>query len=402
MKHLKRVFLLFVLFFIFIYVVSIDNIPQTIEIFQGEEINIPILWGVKISNETKSIETSSTLYSSTFDEIGEEKLEVSLFDKIRLKTINVNVIEDVDVIPVGAIVGIKLYTNGVMVVGMSSIEGEDGNIYKPYQELEIQEGDFITHINGIEITSTNKLIEEINNSSGQEIELTFNHKEETKTVNIRPVKNKDKKYKLGLWVRDSAAGVGTVTFYNDDTKCFAALGHAITDIDTGEILSTSSGEIDTSRILSIVKGQKDEPGRIEGTINSKTPIGNIYNNTKFGIFGVIKNAENIQLDFNKKMKVASRNEIKLGEATCLSGIDGEIKEYKLEITKIYPNNNYDNKSMFINITDENLLEKTGGIVQGMSGTPIIQNGKFVGAITHVLVNNPTVGYAVFGDLMLKY
>lgn len=402
MKHLKRGILLFVLFFIFIYVVSIDNIPQTIEIFQGEEINIPTLWGVKISNETKSIETSSTLYSSTFDEIGEEKLEVSLFDKIRLKTINVNVIEDVDVIPVGAIVGIKLYTNGVMVVGMSSIEGEDGNIYKPYQELEIQEGDFITHINGIEITSTNKLIEEINNSSGQEIELTFNHKEETKTVNIRPVKNKDKKYKLGLWVRDSAAGVGTVTFYNDDTKCFAALGHAITDIDTGEILSTSSGEIDTSRILSIVKGQKDEPGRIEGTINSKTPIGNIYNNTKFGIFGVIKNAENIQLDFNKKMKVASRNEIKLGEATCLSGIDGEIKEYKLEITKIYPNNNYDNKSMFINITDENLLEKTGGIVQGMSGTPIIQNGKFVGAITHVLVNNPTVGYAVFGDLMLKY
>ena len=402
MKHLKRGILLFVLFFIFIYVVSIDNIPQTIEIFQGEEINIPILWGVKISNETKSIETSSTLYSSTFDEIGEEKLEVSLFDKIRLKTINVNVIEDVDVIPVGAIVGIKLYTNGVMVVGMSSIEGEDGNIYKPYQELEIQEGDFITHINGIEITSTNKLIEEINNSSGQEIELTFNHKEETKTVNIRPVKNKDKKYKLGLWVRDSAAGVGTVTFYNDDTKCFAALGHAITDIDTGEILSTSSGEIDTSRILSIVKGQKDEPGRIEGTINSKTPIGNIYNNTKFGIFGVIKNAENIQLDFNKKMKVASRNEIKLGEATCLSGIDGEIKEYKLEITKIYPNNNYDNKSMFINITDENLLEKTGGIVQGMSGTPIIQNGKFVGAITHVLVNNPTVRYAVYGDLMLKY
>ena len=402
MKQLKRGILLFVLFFIFIYVVSIDNIPQTIEIFQGEEINIPTLWGVKISNETKSIETSSTLYSSTFDEIGEEKLEVSLFDKIRLKTINVNVIEDVDVIPVGAIVGIKLYTNGVMVVGMSSIEGEDGNIYKPYQELEIQEGDFITHINGIEITSTNKLIEEINNSSGQEIELTFNHKEEIKTVNIRPVKNKDKKYKLGLWVRDSAAGVGTVTFYNDDTKCFAALGHAITDIDTGEILSTSSGEIDTSRILSIVKGQKDEPGRIEGTINSKTPIGNIYNNTKFGIFGVIKNAENIQLDFNKKMKVASRNEIKLGEATCLSGIDGEIKEYKLEITKIYQNNNYDNKSMLINITDENLLEKTGGIVQGMSGTPIIQNGKFVGAITHVLVNNPTVGYAVFGDLMLKY
>ena len=402
MKHLKRVFLLFVLFFLFIYVVSIDNIPQTIQIFQGEEVSIPTLWGVKISNKNETIETSSTLYSTTFNEIGEEKLEVSLFDKIRLKTINVNVIEDIDVIPVGEIVGIKLYTNGVMVVGMSSIEGEDGNIYKPYQELGIQEGDSITYINDTEITSTKELVEEVNKSLGQEIELTFNHKEETRKGKIKPVKNKDDLYKLGLWVRDSAAGVGTVTFYNEDTKCFAALGHAITDIDTGEILSTSSGEIDIAKILSIVKGKKEEPGRIEGTINSDFTIGSIYNNTKFGIFGVIKNPQNIKLDFNKKMKVASRNEIKLGEATCVSGIDGEIKEYKLEITKIYQNNNYDNKSMLINITDENLIEKTGGIVQGMSGTPIIQNGKFVGAITHVLVNNPTVGYAVFGDLMLKY
>ena len=402
MKNFKRGILLFVLFFIFIYVVSIDNIPQTIQIFQGEEVSIPTLWGVKISNKSETIETSSTLYSTTFNEIGEEKLEVSLFDKIRLKTINVNVIEDIDVIPVGEIVGIKLYTNGVMVVGMSSIEGEDGNIYKPYQELGIQEGDSITYINDTEITSTKELVEEVNKSLGQEIELTFNHKEETRKGKIKPVKNKDDLYKLGLWVRDSAAGVGTVTFYNEDTKCFAALGHAITDIDTGEILSTSSGEIDIAKILSIVKGKKEEPGRIEGTINSDFTIGSIYNNTKFGIFGVIKNPQNIKLDFNKKMKVASRNEIKLGEATCLSGIDGEIKEYKLEITKIYQNNNYDNKSMLINITDENLIEKTGGIVQGMSGTPIIQNGKFVGAITHVLVNNPTVGYAVFGDLMLKY
>ena len=402
MKHLKRVFLLFVLFFLFIYVVSIDNIPQTIQIFQGQEVSIPTLWGIRISNENDSIETSSTLYSSTFNEIGEEKLEVSLFDKIKLKTINVNVIEDVDVIPVGEIVGIKLYTNGVMVVGMASIEGEDGNIYKPYQETGIQEGDCITHVNGVEITSTNKLVEEINKTLGEEIELTFNHKEEIKTGRVKPIKNKDDKYKLGLWVRDSAAGVGTVTFYNEDTKCFAALGHAITDIDTGEVLSTSSGEIDNAQILSIVKGQKDEPGKIEGVINSDISIGSIYNNTKFGIFGVIKNQQNILLDFNRKMKVASRNEIKIGEATCLSGIDGEIKEYKLEITKIYQNNNYDNKSMLINITDESLIEKTGGIVQGMSGTPIIQNGKFVGAITHVLVNNPTVGYAVFGDLMLKY
>lgn len=402
MKHLKRVSLLFVLFFIFIYVVSIDNIPQTIEIFQGEEINIQTLWGINISNSDKTIETSTRLYSNTFDKIGEEELEVSLFDKIKLKTINVNVIEDVEVIPVGEIVGIKLYTNGVLVVGTASIEGYDGKIYKPYQECGIQEGDSITHINGKEITSAEDMMEEINVFADNSVELTFIHDNEIKTGKIVPVKNKENLYKIGLWVRDSAAGVGTVTFYNEETKCFAALGHGITDVDTGEILSTSSGEIDGAQILSIIKGEKNEPGKIEGTIRSNIMIGNIYNNTQFGIFGVIKNTENLNLNFNRKMKIASRNEIKTGEAICLSNIDGEVKEYKLNITKIYQNNNYDNKSMLITITDENLINKSGGIVQGMSGSPIIQNGKFVGAITHVLVNNPTVGYAVFGDLMLKY
>ena len=402
MKHLKRVFLLFVLFFIFIYVVSIDNIPQTIEIFQGEEINIQTLWGINISNSDKTIETSTRLYSNTFDKIGEEELEVSLFDKIKLKTINVNVIEDVEVIPVGEIVGIKLYTNGVLVVGTASIEGYDGKIYKPYQECGIQEGDSITHINGKEITSAEDMMEEINVLADNSVELTFIHDNEIKTGKIVPVKNKENLYKIGLWVRDSAAGVGTVTFYNEETKCFAALGHGITDVDTGEILSTSSGEIDGAQILSIVKGEKNEPGKIEGTIRSNIMIGNIYNNTQFGIFGVIKNTENLNLNFNRKMKIASRNEIKTGEAICLSNIDGEVKEYKLNITKIYQNNNYDNKSMLITIIDENLINKSGGIVQGMSGSPIIQNGKFVGAITHVLVNNPTIGYAVFGDLMLKY
>lgn len=402
MKHLKRVSLLFVLFFIFIYVVSIDNIPQTIEIFQGEEINIQTLWGINISNSDKTIETSTRLYSNTFDKIGEEELEVSLFDKIKLKTINVNVIEDVEVIPVGEIVGIKLYTNGVLVVGTASIEGCDGKIYKPYQECGIQEGDSITHINGKEITSAEDMMEEINVLADNSVELTFIHDNEIKTGKIVPVKNKENLYKIGLWVRDSAAGVGTVTFYNEETKCFAALGHGITDVDTGEILSTSSGEIDGAQILSIIKGEKNEPGKIEGTIRSNIMIGNIYNNTQFGIFGVIKNTENLNLNFNRKMKIASRNEIKTGEAICLSNIDGEVKEYKLNITKIYQNNNYDNKSMLITITDENLINKSGGIVQGMSGSPIIQNGKFVGAITHVLVNNPTVGYAVFGDLMLKY
>ena len=154
-------------------------------------------------------------------------------------------------------------------------------------------------------------------------------------------------------------------------------------------------------IVSIVKGEKEEPGKVQGTIINGSTIGNIYKNCGFGIYGTVENLNNLNINYNRRVKVASRQEIELGKATFLSGIDGQVKEYELEIEKIYSNNNEDNKSMLIKITDEELLEKTGGIIQGMSGSPIIQNGKFIGAITHVFVKEPQVGYAVFGDMMLN-
>lgn len=403
MKYLKKFVLLFVLFFMYSYIVSIDNIPLNIKIFQGEKIDIPTLWGIRIEKQDdETVETASNLNSSTFNKVGEEKLQVSLFDKIKLKTINVEVLEQIEVIPSGQIVGIKLYTNGVLVVGTSSIEGIDGKIYKPFENTEIQEGDSIIEINGVTINSTDELISEVNKSNGEQVELKYIHENEKKIAKIKPIKNKENILKLGLWVRDSAAGVGTMTFYNEETNSFVALGHAITDIDTGEIIQTSTGEIDNVEILSVIKGEKDNPGRIEGYIKSDSILGNIYNNTQFGIYGIIKDINNLQLDFSKKMKVASRGEIELGHATCLSGIDGNVKEFDLEIEKIYLNNNYDNKSMVIKIIDKNLISNTGGIIQGMSGSPIIQNGKFVGAITHVLVNDPQIGYAVFADQLINY
>lgn len=401
MKTLKKLILLFVLFFILIYVVSIDNIPQAISIFKGDKINITTLWGVNIKKEDKLLQTSTNLSTQAFENIGNETLTVSLFDKIKLKTIDVNVMDQIEVIPVGEVVGIKLYTSGVLVVGTSAIETEDGKRYKPFENVDIQEGDSIKKINNIIINNTEELISNINQINGEKIEITYTRKEEEKKCELTPVKDKEGKYKIGLWVRDSAAGVGTVTFYNEETESFGCLGHAITDIDTGEIINTSSGEIDKVNILSIVKGEKEEPGKIQGSIKNNTTIGSIYKNTQFGIYGIVKNCENLSLDYSKKVKVASRNEIQIGEAKCLSSIDGEIKEYDIEIDKTYLNNNYDNKSMLIKVTDERLLEKTGGIVQGMSGSPIIQNGKFIGAITHVFVNDPTIGYAVFGDMMIK-
>lgn len=401
MKTLKKLILIFVLFFVYSYIVSIDNIPENIIIFKGEDINIATLWGINIKSNTTLIETSSNINTGEFDKAGQETLTVSLFDKINLKTIDVSVLEDVEVIPNGEIVGIKLYTSGVLVVGTSSIEGIDGQIYKPFEGTGILEGDSIIEVNGNIVNNTFELVKNISKSNGQEIEIKFVRNGEEKTCKITPVKNKQEEYKIGLWVRDSAGGVGTVTFYNEETKSFAGLGHAITDIDTGEIINTSSGEIDDVNIFSIIKGEKEEPGKVQGTIINGSAIGNIYKNCGFGIYGTVENLNNLNINYNRRVKVASRQEIELGKATFLSGIDGQVKEYELEIEKIYLNNNEDNKSMLIKITDEELLEKTGGIIQGMSGSPIIQNGKFIGAITHVFVKEPQVGYAVFGDMMLN-
>lgn len=197
-------------------------------------------------------------------------------------------------------------------------------------------------------------------------------------------------------------GVGTVTFYDSTTKSFGALGHGITDIDTEELINIESGEFVTTKILNITKGESGSPGRIQGTIENQKNIGSIYKNTKFGIYGKVDNISSLNIDSSKEMELALREEIKEGKATILCSLDGlSPKEYEIEIEKIYTENNYDNKSMKIKVTDERLLDKTGGIIQGMSGSPIIQNGKFIGAVTHVLVNNPQEGYAVFGDIMLK-
>ena len=399
MKTNKKISLLFVLFFLYVYIVSINNIPSSITIFKGEEVKLSTLWGIKINKKEDILKTSTLVEEDIFKNKQQEQLTVSLFNKIDLKTIDVNIMEEIEVIPSGQNIGIKLYTSGILVVGTSNIEGKDGNNYKPFENADIKEGDIIKEINGNIINNTEELINAINSSNGQEMEITYISNKEEKKCKITPIKNKENNYKIGLWVRDSAAGIGTLTFYYEETESFAALGHAITDIDTGDILDISSGEITDINIVSIKKGLPDNPGKIQATLDNNKIIGNIYKNTEFGIFGIVKNIDNLEIDYSNKMKVASRNEIQLGEAKILSQIDGKIKEYNIEIEKKYLNNNYDNKSMLIKITDEELLNKTGGIIQGMSGSPIIQNGKFIGAVTHVFVNNPEKGYAVFADMM---
>lgn len=401
-KKTISLILLTFLILIYMYTIVITSMPDKMVVFEGEEINIKTLLGLNLMENNESIMASSNINNQKINEVGVKKLTLNLFDKLPLKNINVSVLSRTKVIPVGNIAGVKLYTSGVLVVGMSEIEGKDNKVYKPYENTGIKEGDTITKINDKYISSTDDLIDNVNKSEGDTIEVTYIQNQQTKECSITPVKTNENEYKIGLWVRDSAAGVGTVTFYEPTTKTFGALGHGIADIDTGELLNIASGEFVTTRVLNITKGEKGNPGKIQGTIEEQQTIGKISKNTAFGIYGKVDNRTSLEIDASKEMEVALRDEIKLGKAKILCSLDNKnVQEYEIEIKKIYRENNYNNKSMEIEITDERLINKTGGIIQGMSGSPIIQNGKFVGAVTHVLVNNPKEGYAVFGDLMLK-
>lgn len=401
-KILKKIILLIFLCIIYIYVLVINYLPDKITIFEGENISLKTFFGFTIDAEKEVLTVSANTGEKTINQAGSEKLTVNLFDKLFIKNIDVSVLPKTTVIPVGNIAGVKLYTNGVLVVGMSEIEGKDKVKYKPYENTGIEEGDTIVKVDNDTIHSTDELIEKVNMSNGEKVKIEYVHDEETKECSITPVETEDEEYKLGLWVRDSAAGVGTVTFYEPATQSFGALGHGITDIDTGDLLNIASGEFVTANILNIKKGENGNPGKIQGTVEEQETIGEISKNTEFGIYGKIQNIASLNIDTTKEMEVALRDEIQLGKATILCSLDNQhVEEYEIEITKIYKENNYNNKSMEIKITDEKLIEKTGGIIQGMSGSPIIQNGKFVGAVTHVLVNSSTEGYAIFGDLMLK-
>ena len=401
-KILKRMIMLFFLFIIYFYVLVINYIPDQLTIFEGENISLKTFFGITINSEDEVLTVSANTGEKTINKVGSEKLSINFFDKLFIKNIDVSVLPKTTVIPVGNIAGVKLYTSGVLVVGMSEIEGEDSKIYKPYENTGIEEGDTIVKINDDLISSTDDLIEKVNMSNGEKVEIEYIHDEETKECSITPIKTSEKEYKLGLWVRDSAAGVGTVTFYEPSTQKFGALGHGITDIDTGDLLNIASGEFVTAQVLNIKKGEDGNPGKIQGTVEEQKTIGEISKNTEFGIYGKIKDLSSLNIDTSKEMEVALRDEIELGKATILCSLDNQtVGEYEIEITKIYKENNYNNKSMEIKVTDERLIEKTGGIIQGMSGSPIIQNGKFVGAVTHVLVNSATEGYGIFGDLMLK-
>ena len=404
MKRFRKIFIISFLLLLFMYICNITAIPNHIVLFQGEHYELKTLLGLSVTKQNENyeaIQTSSDLSERT-SKIGKLDFTLNLFGAVPLKSIEVNVIPKTYVVPLGNTVGLKLYTSGVLVVGMGEIEDSNHVSYKPYENSGIKEGDRIISINQNSITCTADLTNAVNASGGEEVHIEYVRDGNAVQTSITPAKASDNRYKLGLWVRDAAAGVGTVSFYEPSTKTFAALGHGIQDIDTGQLLEIAKGNFVTTKIISITKGEKGNPGKIQGSIENSTIIGQISKNTEFGVFGTLSNLASLNINVADAMEVASRDEIKQGKATIICMLeDGKKQEYEVEIEKIYKNNNQNNKSMLIKVTDEELLEKTGGIIQGMSGSPIIQNNKVVGALTHVLVGDPKTGYGVFADLMIK-
>ena len=405
MMRQKKIFFLIVLFTIFFaYITNIEKIPENITLYQDEEYEIGYLKGIEIDGD--NIEKKNSFFNKLVtikaNILGDLKLNLSALGFFN-KTITVSVLPKVEVIPGGDCIGVKLYSKGVLIIGESKIQGVDGNFYKAYEEGTFKAGDILLKINDYEIENSNEVETIIENIKDKEVTITYERDGEEKTKNITPIKCiDDGKYKIGLWIRDGAMGVGTLTFYSPEYSKFAALGHGISDEDSKSLIKLENGSIYGANVLSVNKGRSEAPGEIKGYLDDGEEIGTITVNSNNGIYGDI-NEYNTNIITRERIPVASRNEIEVGPATIQCTVDQsqEIKSYDIEIVKISNSVSNDSKGMIIKVTDEDLISKTGGIVQGMSGSPIIQKGKLVGAVTHVYVSQPTKGYAIFADTMIN-
>lgn len=301
----------------------------------------------------------------------------------------------------GEAVGIYMQTKGVLIIDTGEILSENGEKETPARDI-VKPGDYIVAFNQDKIKCKQDLLDELAELDEKEVTLKVRRGKETIPLSVTPVKDKDGEYKLGIWVRDDTQGIGTLTFVDENGR-YGALGHGISDVDTGELLSIADGKLYNARILGVRKGEKGNPGEISGLIryDSENILGNISENSKNGIFGTFR-ADQLEAMNLEKLSIGYKQDLKTGPASILCSTDGEVKEYAAEITRIDMNHEDTNKSFVIQVTDKELLEKTGGIVQGMSGSPVIQNGKLFGAVTHVFVQDATGGYGIFIENMMKY
>ena len=310
--------------------------------------------------------------------------------------VQINKLNDKKILVSGDAIGVKLKIDGVMVLGISDVLNEDGIKVYPLRKSGIRIGDIIVELNDTKITNVRDFLFYVRNTKGKEFKVLVKRKGKYFNTKLRAVKSyEDSKYHLGIWVRDSIKGIGTLTYYDPQTGYFGALGHGISDTDTKEIFN-SKGEILKASILSIKHGKIGVPGELRGIfVLGEGKLGDILKNTNQGIYGILKK-EKLKNIYGKMYEIAQKEDVMCGKASILTNVIGNKNaKYDIEILRISKN------GMNIRVTDKRLLKSTGGIVQGMSGCPILQNGKIIGAITHVFVNNPTKGDGIFIENMLR-
>ncbi|MBR1444312.1 MAG: SpoIVB peptidase [Firmicutes bacterium] len=410
------IFLIFLLFALISasFLLKYLFLPGEINLIEGKEskisIDIPVSAvtvstdkPIYINNEkitdNKTVSVDSPIYLRA-DSISNKKMQLSLFG-IPVKNVDVKILPNVKLIPCGNAVGVRINANGVVILGIDDVKADNDRLYSPCSGV-LKTGDVITEINGTKINNKEELINILEKSDNNKLDITLKRDEKYIHTYVNTIKEKDSgKSKLGAWVRDSTQGIGTLTYYDPTSGTFGALGHGIADIDTKQLFDIKNGKIMPADIVDIKKGESGSPGELIGEIDTSQVLGSIKNNTDIGIYGTLSDS-GIQAMSYEPMEIALKDEIKTGKAEILSNIDGrDVRSYEIEIESINRFNIDEAKGMIIRITDKELLAKTNGIIQGMSGSPIIQNGKIVGAVTHVFVREPARGYAIFIENMLR-
>lgn len=368
------------------------SLPNSIVLFEGADVH-------SVCDFPFTVDTGGSINTVSQGGDASGLVDIKLLGMVPVKSIEVSRVSKSAVIPGGFAFGVKLFTSGVMVVGMSEIETQDGPINPAYL-AGVRQGDIILTAGGVEVNTIEELTDVISRHAGKQLPLLLRRGDDQFDATLTPVLcSTDGLYKVGMWVRDSTAGIGTVTYYRPSDGRFGGLGHGICDVDTGDLMPLMSGTIVKADIIDVKKGVKGTPGELVGVFDESTVLGSLSGNSGTGVFGTISNTDEITL--GSPMEVASGQEVKTGRAQILSCVDqNQVKAYDIQIVNVYKNSGYSTKNMVIKVTDPALLALTGGIVQGMSGSPIIQNGKLIGAVTHVLVNDPTSGFGIFIENML--
>ncbi len=406
MKQKLRIILLFFLavdlclvgYMVYHYVD--DAIPDYLMTYVGEEeeIELPSIFDTEQTVEALNVTNYSGGFSMLSERTGDYQVPVRLFGVLPVKNVDVKVIRKKKIAPSGEPIGIYVETNGLLVLDTAEIEGRDGLTYAPGENV-LQAGDYILKWNEKPVTTIRDLNQEIQKTKEKKVSVMIRRKGEKVRVAVRPILATDRTYKIGTWVREDTQGIGTLTYVTEDGK-FGTLGHGITDVDTGTLLNLHGGELFQTKILDVIRGAKGEPGELQGYINmiATNEIGKISKNTDIGVFGRMEK-ERVSEYAGELMPVGMKQDIKKGKAYLYANLEGQAKKYEIQIESVNINST-DNKSMEIHVTDSRLLKLTGGIVQGMSGSPIIQNNRIIGAVTHVLVDDPARGYGVFIETML--